>query len=327
MDADQRPGLPAPFGARLKAAAIDALVLCLVGGILGLAFGAHLGRAGSLGRLIGLPFAVAYLGLAGSRLGGGQTAGKSFSGLKVVGADGQPLGIAPSLVRAALLTAPWFFNGLRFLPGVRYAAPLVIIAGVLVFGVTPASLVLVMALPRRRQFLHDLVVGSFVIREEQEGVPAGPPPRRAIALAATWVLAVTVVSIVLTTRALSVAPVEDPLAAAFLRIPGITNFTVTPMEVSQNGRHFRALRVVVSTSSGAEDAATLVRRAGAAVVAFHPELNQFAAIQVQSSSGFDVGLASWNTGATETRSPEEWRTALEADVNALLHAPLGPRDP
>jgi hypothetical protein len=91
------------------------------------------------------------------------------------------------------------------------------------------------------------------------------------------------------------------------------------MEVSQSGgRHYRALYVTVTTGLGGDEPATVVRHAAAAVVAFYPQLNEFAVIRVENRTGFDVGLASWNTPSVETRTPQEWRALVEPEADALL---------
>ena len=320
MDVEQRPGPAAPLPRRFLAAAIDALVLGLVGIALALAFGEHLGGPGSPSRLVGLPFAVAYLGLAGSRLGGGQTAGKAFTRLKVVGHDGRPLGLPRALLRALVLSTPWFFNGLQFTPGTPLVRAWFALGGLLVFGVVPASLLLGLASPGRRQFLHELAAGSFVVDEDQDAVPARWIPRWVVGVASVWIAAIAVLSFILAPK-VPEASAEDPLQAALLDVRGLSRFAITHLHVVQNGQSFQVLRVVVATRRGGDEGETIVRNAAAAVVAFYPQLNQFSAIQVQSVSGVDVGLASWSTGNTETRSPEEWRAALGAEVNELLQHP------
>jgi uncharacterized RDD family membrane protein YckC len=316
MDSAQRPGVIASFWTRLLADLIDTVMLAMVGLILGLGFGSHLGGPGGPGRLIGFPITVAYLGLAGNRLGGGQTAGKSLVGLRVVGADGEPIGVGKALLRASVVSAPWFFNGVQFPYEMPLARPLTVLAGTLVFGVVPASIMLFFA-SRRRQFLHDVLARSFVVVGEQQPLPASGPPRWALAVAAVWIVGWTVQSVVLVARATQ--PLDDPLFSALRSVPRVASAGVSAMEVSpMGGERYRALYVWVATGLGGEGPEQVVRQSAAAVVAFYPELNQFRAIRVENRTGFDVGLASWSTGTIETRTPEEWRRLVEPEVNELL---------
>ena len=90
------------------------------------------------------------------------------------------------------------------------------------------------------------------------------------------------------------------------------------MEVTQSGQHDRTRYVTIATGLGGEEPATVVRHSAAAVVAFYPQLNEFAAIRVENRTGFDVGLASWTGGSVETRTPDEWRALVEPEADALL---------
>jgi hypothetical protein len=95
------------------------------------------------------------------------------------------------------------------------------------------------------------------------------------------------------------------------------------MEVTQSGgRHYRALYVTVTTGPGGDAPEMVVRRSAAAVVAFYPQLNEFAAIRVENRSGFDVGLASWSSATVEMRTPGEWRALVEPEADALLSGRL-----
>ena len=298
----------------MRAALIDVGVLLLVGLALGLGFASHVGGPGGTGRLLGLPIAVAYLGLAGSRLGGGQTAGKTFMRLRVVGADGEPLGVVRAMLRASVLAAPWFFNNVQFRSDMPLSAPLATLAGALVFGVVPASILLFVA-SGRRQFLHDVLVRSFVVVGEQRPSPS-TSPRWAFPLAAISIVGFAVAGLVLTP--LGLKRQEDPLLSALRRIPRVASAGVGPMDVFQSGQHYRVLSVRVATGLGGEDPAIVIRRSAAAAVAFYPQLNEFAAIRVENRTGFDVGLASWSTATVEMRTPGEWRALVEPEVDELL---------
>jgi hypothetical protein len=257
---------------------------------------------------------VAYLGLAGSRLGGGRTAGKTFADIRVVGADGQPLGVGRALLRASVLTAPWFSNNVQFRYGMPFARVLASLAGTLILGVVPASIALHFA-SGRRQFLHDVVARSFVVVGEEKPSPAGPP-RWSLVVAALWILGVSVAVLMPAVRG---GPrLEDPLLSALRRIPRVSSARVGPMDVFQSGQHYRALYVTVATGLGGEDPATVIRSSAAAVVAFYPQLNEFQAIRVENRTGFDVGLASWSAATVELRTPAEWRALVEPEVGELL---------
>src|SRR5262245_2898043 len=118
---------------RAAAALIDCAVLFLVGVALLLAAGDHLVALGPFGRFIGLPFAVAYLTIGGSQWMQGQTAGKAFLGLRLVGADGRPPEVAAVALRSLVLVLPWFVGGLALDPRSRFAGAW-LWAGALLWG-------------------------------------------------------------------------------------------------------------------------------------------------------------------------------------------------
>ena len=95
----------AGFWRRVGALVVDAGVQGLLGLPLGLLLGERLAPVGSPARLVGILIVLPYVGVLGSRVGGGQTLGKRLLGLRVADAGGQPLPLARSFARAALLAA------------------------------------------------------------------------------------------------------------------------------------------------------------------------------------------------------------------------------
>jgi uncharacterized RDD family membrane protein YckC len=119
---------------------------------------------GAYARLIGFAIALAYFGLCNSRIGGGQTLGKRWLGVRVVDAHDQLLSLPRSLLRYTVLGLPFFANGLPIgsqwvtLTPLDYPLVLVIFGGIL------STIYLYIFNRRTRQSLHDLVVGSYVER-------------------------------------------------------------------------------------------------------------------------------------------------------------------
>lgn len=158
----------AGFWLRVGAFAIDSLVL----GVLGLALGALLGsvfvKIGFWGRLIGFSIAWVYFGLLNSKLTQGQTLGKRVLKIKVVDSVGDPLSLSKAFVRFIPLGVPWFLNGAHF-PQSALTGPLIFLISVVIFGVGLSILYLFIFNRTTRQSLHDLLVGSYVVRAESLG--------------------------------------------------------------------------------------------------------------------------------------------------------------
>lgn len=147
------------LGARAFAWLVDALLillLWLLGLLLYSFWGSLLDRWEALTALGQFLLVIAFLlsgwgwDVAWELLGGGRTPGKRAMGLRVVGADGAPVGLAESLAR----------NLLR----------------VVELPLAYAPAILAVALGPRRQRLGDLVAGTLVVRERGWDLSRYAPP-------------------------------------------------------------------------------------------------------------------------------------------------------
>lgn len=168
MDELQTEPVPASaiagFWRRLGAFAIDLILLLIVGLVLGGLLFDPLARMGTYARLVGFAIALAYFGICNSRITGGQTLGKQWLGVRVIDASGQALSLPRSLLRYTVLGTPFFFNGLPIDPQRVTSSALGYLLVFIVFGGGLASVYLYLFNRRTRQSLHDLVVGSYVVR-------------------------------------------------------------------------------------------------------------------------------------------------------------------
>jgi uncharacterized RDD family membrane protein YckC len=160
----------AGFWQRVIAALIDGAILGLVGSALGFLFFDTFVRIGVWGRLIGFCIALVYFSLMNSGLFGGGTIGKHLIRTKVVSRDGTLLGLGRSTVRYLVLGIPFFLNGARISQQTLRSWVGVVIS-ILIFGVGLSILYLIVFNRRTRQSLHDLIVGSFVVRRDSPVAP------------------------------------------------------------------------------------------------------------------------------------------------------------
>lgn len=165
----------AGFWRRLGAFVIDFMLLGIAGLILGALFFDPFARMGAYARLIGFAIALAYFGIFNSRIGGGQTLGKRWLGVRVVDAHDQLLSLPRSLLRYAVLGIPFFANGLPVDPTLAMSTPLGYLLALVVFGGIFATTYLYVFNRRTRQSLHDLVVGSYVERFDTAARPVPFP--------------------------------------------------------------------------------------------------------------------------------------------------------
>ena len=158
------PLVIAGFWRRLFALFIDLLMLGVLGMILGAVFFDPLARMGDAAKLIGFGIALAYFGLCGSRVCTGQTLAKRWLGLRVVDAQGATLSLPRSMLRYVVLGVPFFANGLTFNPRLMMSSVLGYVLALIVFGGILSIIYLYVFNRRTRQSLHDLAVGSRVVR-------------------------------------------------------------------------------------------------------------------------------------------------------------------
>jgi len=170
------PSLPLPFSGfwrRILAFLVDVILLALAGYALGRTFGESFSMLGQWGRLVGFGIALTCFGVLNSRIGGGQTPGKRLLGIYVVGETWAFIPLPDALLRAAILTGPFFLQPLVHR---HIGVNLVSVPLLLLFWSIDVGLVYFTLFNRQtRQSLHDLIVRSCVVTgagEEDEEVPA-----------------------------------------------------------------------------------------------------------------------------------------------------------
>ncbi len=156
------------FWRRLFAFFIDGLFIGIIGLVLGLFFFDFFAQIGGYGRIVGFCIALAYFGLLNSSAGKGQTIGKKIMKIEVVERNGRHISLVHSLIRYAILSTPCFLNGLLIPPSLAQS-PIGYILEFLIIGFGGAVIYLYIFNRRTRQSLHDLAVGTFVVKTRPKG--------------------------------------------------------------------------------------------------------------------------------------------------------------
>jgi uncharacterized RDD family membrane protein YckC len=302
------------FWRRLLAFVVDSVTLGILGTTLGFFLYDQLSSLGGWGRLLGFGIAVTYLGVMNSNLHGGQTLGKIALKIKVVSRDGITLTPPASFCRAGILCTPYFLNGAFF-----NAEPLqswfVIVLVVLVFGVG-ASIVYLAAFNRRtRQSLHDLAVGSYVVRTQGEGTTLAVSPlwrgHRAVVI---LFVAAAAAAPLFTDQFAQSEPFVSllPLQKALSSEPGVRHATVhvgwnlsTTVQKGSQSKTYLSARVV--TDSRDVDPERLSNRVAQVVLDNYAEAAKKDVIAVSLAYGYDIGIASAWQSKNYSFSPFEWR--------------------
>lgn len=297
----------AGFWRRLGAFAIDGLILGLAGMLLGAISFDGLARLGMYGRLLGFIIALGYFGLFNSRFGEGQTPGKKLLGVRVVDAHGQCLGVLRSLLRYAVLGIPFFLNSLplalpQLLSWLGYGLAL------LVFGAGFSIIYLYVFNRRTRQSLHDLVVGSYVVRVAEQAVPQPVPE--------LWVGHAVVVGLLVALSLLTpmlgqrltqsgwvagLMPVQQALAVQ----PHVRQAVVQKSWFTSRGQTSHYLIASLGLDAAMVDDEEYARDIARTMARHYPEVDTQDAVVVTLVYGFDLGIASSWRRHTYRYAPDE----------------------
>jgi uncharacterized RDD family membrane protein YckC len=298
---------------RVVAFFVDTGVLAVLGLPLGLLLGERFAPVGSPARLVGLLIILPYLGVMGSRFGGGQTLGKRLIGLRVVDVSGQLLSLPRSFARAALLSLPWIFNGIRF----GSLGPIVMatlwVAGILIFGVGGAIIGTFLLNRPTRQGFHDLLVGSYVIDASGLGLPVpGVSTRRPLAASTIWMAIVVVATTVMLVKGPDLVAGQFPpvLMESMSAIPGATSYEVKNMTTWWKGRSSNSIVAVIWFRGPPSEVKKAAQEVAAAMLQHHPEAATAQNLGVTVIQGWDVGVYSSTSSMSYIRPPAQWRAEL-----------------
>lgn len=152
----------AGFWRRFLAFVIDGFILAIPLIILGFAFRDIAFALGPWGRLIGYGIIFLYWSYFNSTLKDGQTIGKKLMKIAVVGDNGAYLPISKAMLRAFILALIGLLN-LWALPILQNPV-IAVIAATIIFGGGLALLYGLIFNRKTRQGIHDLIVGSYVVK-------------------------------------------------------------------------------------------------------------------------------------------------------------------
>jgi uncharacterized RDD family membrane protein YckC len=304
----------AGFWRRIAAFVVDALVLGLIGYVLGLVFFDTLVHLGPWGRCVGFVVAFLYFVPQESGRAGGQSLGKRLLRIRVVDAAGKPLSVERSAARFAVFGVPYFLNGAVLPMGLATFAggfPLALLAlgGVLALGY------LLVFNRRTRQSLHDLATGAFVVRLV-DGQRAAPPTLRAWRghLVVVGLLFLMAGATPLLLPQLMRVPMFAGLQALYARIAkepevravNVYELTTTRYGMGGQGTQ-RVLLIQVSIDGPVADGMPLATRLAGIALATYAGAADEDRISVRLARGFDIGIASaWNANEI-VFTPAQWR--------------------
>jgi uncharacterized RDD family membrane protein YckC len=294
---------------RIGAACIDSVVLGVAGMIIGVANYSGFAAMGDRGRFVGWVISILYFGVLNSSIGRGQTLGKRALGIVVVDGNGHRVGIGRSLLRAVVLTTPFFVNG------ISVASPaLMVFAGFLIWGLGFGVIYLLLCNRRTRQGLHDFAAATYVLRVGREA----EAPRSAIwrghwLIIATASLVLFVVCGVTAAHFLQQRTFADLLKLQQrlqqrpeVRAAGVfVSVGTTWLNGVQSTLHYVTLNAALRHRP-ADPKAEAIEIANEALRAF-PEAEHEDLIVVDLNYGFDIGIAKSSFNYPFNETPAHWK--------------------
>ncbi|WP_051305320.1 RDD family protein [Desulfogranum mediterraneum] len=326
------------FWRRIGAFSIDGLILGAGGVLLGLFLTEQLAALGAWGRGFGFILAGLYFGLGNSHLTNGQTLGKRLLGIKVLARHAHSLSIPQSLLRYLIIGIPYFLNGAR-LSGNALHSGWIYLLSLSVFGLGFSIVYLLIFNRRTRQSLHDLLVGSYVVKKEgHSDTPAKTvwPVHYAIC----GILVIASLALPYLTARLAqrdqFAQLLEVQARAETLAPvthaSISNgqTTFTPFSGTPATTTYISCQVYLDKNT--TDNEPLAAEIADIILSSHGEAELKDLIRITLTYGYDIGIASFWQSKQYAFSTEEWRvrakqaTAPQSSSTEppAPHALLGP---
>jgi len=315
---------------RLAAFAIDCLILGVPAMLVGLALFRWVSSLGSAGRLIGFVVALLYFGLLDSRIGGGQTLGKKLFGIRVTDRAGNALSPMRSVLRFMVIATPYFLNKAGFdvdpvsAGGILLAYFLIFV----VFGGLGAIVYLFIFNRRTGQSLHDLAVGSFVVRGPPAAIPIGlSTPQLHLIVVSLWLALALIAPAAIFNWVIhesgvaeSIKPLvelQDAIKKRLdLRLVGVTMGKTSTAVIGTGGAGTSTtslLKVDAQLNHWNDDEfEALLPKIAGTVLDLHSDLLGNDQLIVKVTRSFDLGIANFSDIRREQLDAAAWRANLSS---------------
>lgn len=320
---------PGSLWRRFVAFIVDALLLYVLGRLIGYSLFNTLSQNAPWTLLVGFLIALSYFSVLESRIGVGQTLGKYLLRLKVVDSGGAPLSWPKAAARFTVFSIPVFLVD-PSVPQVRttWVIPFVMIF--LTLGIAGSTIYLVVCNGGTRQGVHDLAVGAYVVDSDTHGQIWLPSIRRFH----WWVVVGFLVLVALTafSKGLDIeleersGYVDQTLSdeqqiekLAGVRSANVRIWTSTSKNKSLGHLLLRKPATIIIQSDVPGDLREmLAEQAVAVVLNCDPRAQRQALIQVEVGRSYSLGFVSDNDYEVFTHTPVEWNSRMSRSLPAPI---------
>jgi uncharacterized RDD family membrane protein YckC len=303
------------FWRRPLALMFDAAVLGLFGLVAGLFLFDKFVTLGGWGRLIGFTVALAYYTILNSKLGKGKTVGKRMMGIEVIDSTGGHISVGRSCLRYLVLGISFFLNGAP-LPTSVAMSPVGYFIGFLVLGVGGSIVYLYIFNRETRQSLHDLAVGTFVVKGKGCGQFVAKSIWRAhLAIVGGWCLLVIGFSFVV--PSLSKRGVFPDLIVAQQKLQSSGKVNAATLFAGKTWSYLNGvkqqssyLQVTADWRKRPHDYKVAAEEMASIILASYPNVREKDLVDVTIRYGYNIGIAQWSTSQNFRYSPQQWDLVL-----------------
>lgn len=297
---------------RFFAFSLDSIIIGIIPNLFVWPFLSTLSHLGSWAPLLGFFLALPYFALMNSRVGNGQTLGKRLLSLQVVHRDGNTLSVADATLRYAVFSIAYYLGNVA-LPLTKTPGVIVNLIQIITLSLSVSIIYLLLFNRRTRQGLHDLAVDSFVADATQSG-PLNPQP----IWKTHWVIlgGILAVSLVLggilenNVRNLESFPELRADVDLVEEMPGVYAASARERHAGTPGNRMKSLVIAASWTGNPDDAELFADDVARTIFERDAQTDQWDTVRIVVTSGFNIGIGSYQTSKVFERTPAAWRERL-----------------
>ncbi len=331
MNESQPPPLPVTrktagisgFWRRLFAFFLDGIILGAPAYILGLFLFDQFAGLGGYGRAVGFLVAFLYFGLMNSALAGGRTLGKRLMSICVVDSKDSLITVGRSATRYLILGVPYFLNGAPIPPRLLFTW-IALLLSFIIFGIGLSIVYLFVFNRRTRQSLHDLVVGTFVVKTGRSPEALKPKIWAGHYVIIAFLLIASICAPLLLKGLATKGPFKEllPLQTSLMNLPDVRYASVFAgksfFSDSKGSRSVNTVSVAIQVNKRIEDYDTFANRMAKVVFESHPEVTQRDQLIVNIIYGYDIGIAHSSFSHGYNFSPAQWQQRIQPQGSGSL---------
>ena len=311
------------FWRRLVAFILDGIILGAPAFILGVFLFDQFAGLGGWGRIVGLLVAFLYFALMNSALGAGRTVGKRLMRIRVVDSNDSLITVGRSSARYLILAVPYFLNGTPIPPKILLGW-IGIVFSFIVFGIGFSIVYLFVFNRRTRQSLHDLVVGTFVVKTDRSREAPKPKVWAGHYVIVALIFIASICAPLFLGGLITKSPFKDllPLQSSLMDLPDIRYASVFAgksfVSDSKGTRWTSDVSVAIQVNKRIQDYDAFANGMARKVFDNYPEARQKDRFILTVIYGYDIGIAHSNIYRGYNFSPAEWQQRIQSQSGGSL---------